>query len=100
MFTTKAPTEKSGLEKAIDSLLAEMENFSGDDEEYAKMVSQLDTLYKLKEVDNKINTDNRVSAETWATIGANLFGILLIVQHERAHVMTSKALSFIMKAKK
>lgn len=99
MFNRKKLDEKSGLEKAIDELLSEMKNFHGDDEEYAKMVAQLDTLYKLKEVDHKVETGKRVSAETWAVIGGNLLGIVMIVSHERAHVLTSKALGFVSKVR-
>lgn len=96
MLTKKTP-EKTGLESTIDKLIAEMEDFSGFDDEYAKMVVQLDTLYKLKEVDQKVDASKHVSRDTWAIVGANLAGILMIVGHERANVVTSKALNLLMK---
>lgn len=89
----KLSDEKSGLEKAIDKLLADMDNTDSDSESYATMVTQLNTLYKLKEVD----IPKRVSADTLVIAATNILGIILIVGHERAHIVTSKALSFILK---
>lgn len=97
MFTVKPPASKTGLESAINKLLSDMEIFEGDSEEYAKMVEQLDVLYKLKEVDQKVESHRRISADTLAIVAANLLGILIIVGHERAHVVTSKALGFMLK---
>lgn len=88
---------KHTLETTIDTVLSEMANEDPFSAKYANMADQLTKLYALKETDHKIKTDNRVSKETWATIAANLAGIAIIVGHERAHVVTSKALSFIMK---
>lgn len=93
MFTPKSTTEESGLQKAIDEILREMSQHSSDTEEYAKMADQLTKLYSLKEVDSK----RRVSPDTLATVAANLLGIILIVGHERIHVVTSKALNFVLK---
>lgn len=92
MFTMKtASTEKSGLEKAIDELLDEMANELGTSDEYSKMADQLVKLYKLKEVDST----QRVSKDTIALIAGNLAGIAMIVGHERAAVVTSKAMTFV-----
>lgn len=133
MFNYENSATKAGLDDAINALLSEMNNFSGDDEEYAKMVTQLDKLYKLKEIDikdrdfvlkiqeaqikeketslkereldhkekeldNDIELQKRKSFESWATIGVNLLGILLIVEHERTSVITSKALGLIFRS--
>jgi hypothetical protein len=91
----KAPNTDPDLNVPINNVLTQMANFSAEDEEYAKMVDQLSKLYKLKELDKP----QRVSADTWALIGGNLLGIMLIVGHERAHVVTSKALTFVGKLK-
>jgi hypothetical protein len=92
MFKKPDP-EPSALELVITNLLDEMQLTSCDSEEYSKMVAHLTKLYSLKEQD----TPKRVSPETWAMIGGNLAGIMLILQHERFHVITSKALSFVSK---
>lgn len=99
MFTKKPTTNKDGLTQAIDSLLEEMSALSGDDPEYAKMADQLTKLYTLKEVDHKVESNRRVSMDTLAVVGANLAGILMIVGHERANIVTSKALTLLTKLK-
>jgi hypothetical protein len=35
--------------------------------------------------------------DTWATIGANLAGIIIILNHERAHVIATKSLGLVRK---
>lgn len=89
----KKPTEKTGLEKAIDNVLSEMAGPSTDSDEYARMVDQLAKLHAMKTAESR----PRISPDTWATISANLAGILVIVGHERAHIVTSKALGFVKK---
>ncbi len=89
----KSPAEKTGLEEAIDKVLTEMKTFSAEDDDYAKMTVQLETLYKLKEIDKP----ERVSRDTLALIAGNIAGIILIVGYERANIVTSKALSLLLK---
>lgn len=97
MFAKKSSTATAvNLDQAIDKLLFQMDNVNGDADEYAKMADQLVKLYKLKEVDSK----KRVSPDTLAVVAGNLLGILVIVGHEKAHVMTSKAIGFVMKTAK
>ncbi|ADD81039.1 gp041 [Rhodococcus phage ReqiPoco6] len=99
MFNSKPSDSKVGLENAINSLLEEMSHLNGDSEEYAKMTEQLDVLYKLKEVDHKVEAGKRVSADTLAIIAGNVLGIAMIVGHERVSILTSKALPLLMKLK-
>lgn len=90
---SKQTPEPTGLEKAITDVHRQMIALSADDDEYAKMADNLTKLYKLREHD----APRRISPDTLATITANLAGIALIVGHERAHVVTSKALGFVLK---
>lgn len=85
------PTEKSGLDQAIEKVLHEMKSFSSEDDEYAKMVDQLEKLYALKDTEKP----DRVSRDTLAIIAANLIGIVLIVGYESKNIVTSKALNFL-----
>jgi hypothetical protein len=82
------------LDEAIERLLNRMQYVEVDSEEYGTMVSRLDKLYAMKNTNR-----NRVSKDAIWTIGANILGIILILGHERANVVTSKALSFIVKPK-
>lgn len=93
MFKLKPPGEKSKLDEAIDNLFSDMAGLSSDSEDYAKMVQQLSVLYSLKE------EPKRVSPDTLCVVAGNLLGVILIVGHERAHVITSKALLFVQKLK-
>lgn len=93
MFDFKKEKEATPLEKEIESLFASLSDYKKDSKEYAQIADQLVKLYKLKETDSK----SKVSPDTWAIIGANLAGILLIIGHERVGIITSKALSFVMK---
>ncbi len=90
MHIWKRKTEKSGLEEAIDTLLTEMTNFSGDDVEYAKMTEQLSKLYALKEID----TPDRVKRDTLAIVAGNIAIALLIIGFEQSHVVTTKVQAF------
>lgn len=92
MFDPQLPA-KTNLDKAIDDLYLQMDDLTGDTQEYAKMADQLVKLHALK----MNESSRRVSPDVKATILANLLGILIIVTHERVHVVTTKALGFIKK---
>ena len=92
MFINKTPRETTQLDETIDDLFQELAGFSANEEGYAKASDQLVKLIKLKK---EIEPSWRVSPDTLALIGANLLGILLILNFERAGVVASKALSFV-----
>ena len=89
----KKQNEPNELETTINALLTRMADVSPQSPEYAKMADQLVKLYKLKEHD----APRRISPDTKALILANLAGIVAIIGYERANVITSKALNFVMK---
>ena len=99
MFTEKPADNKAGVTEAINTLLEELSGHQAESPEYAKIVDQLTKLYALKEVDHKVNSNKRVSMDTLAIVGGNILGIVLIVGHERAAVLTSKALTLLTKVK-
>lgn len=92
MFARKQQ-EPTKLDQAIDAVFADMSGFTSDADEYNAMTDQLEKLYKLKEID----APKRISPDTLAIVSANLIGIIIIVGHERAHIVTSKALTFVLK---
>jgi hypothetical protein len=93
MIIKRLPAEKTGLEKAIDEILREMETLNADDDAYATMVDQLTKLHKLKECEKP----SQVSKDTWAIVGGHVLGIALIVFYEKSNVVTSKALNLLFK---
>jgi len=91
MFARKKP-EKTRLDQAIDYLLARLVE-DDDPEDTAKTVDQLAKLYKMKELD----APKHVSPDTLLLVAGSLAGIVLIIGYERANVVTSKALAFVLK---
>lgn len=88
----RTPDDNPGLNDAINQALKHLENSEFTDEEYAKTLTILERLYKLK-----TPRPPALSQDTMVTVGAHLLGILMIVGHERAHLVTSKALGFVQK---
>lgn len=83
----KQPYEVA-LDEAITEALAQLSNLTADSKEYAQTADQVVKLYELRK-------KNRISPDVLVTAGANILGILVIVGHERAHVVTSKALTLL-----
>lgn len=79
------------LEEEITSLLKLMAlEHDKSTEKYAGMTKQLTALHEL-------STKSRISNDTLVTVGTHLAGIVLILGHERAHVIASKAFGLVKK---
>lgn len=85
--------EPSDLDEAMHEVYSEMKGFTADSDEYCKMTDQLIKLHSMQTLDKS----RRISPDTAATIGANLLGIALVLHYERLHVVTSKALNFVIR---
>lgn len=92
MFTTK-PAPKTEIDDALTKALAELEVIDISDEKYGPALDRVVKLHKMKQE----SLPKRVSPDTKALVGANLVGIVMILSHEHAHVITSKALAFVLK---
>lgn len=96
MFNLKVTkTEPSDLDKAITRLYELMAETGPETQAYDAMTNQLTKLHKLKETET---SSKRVSPDTLAIIAGNLAGIVALLSYERAHVITSKALGFVLKS--
>lgn len=83
----------SELDKEILSALKELDNHESTSDEFGVVVDRIAKLQKLKS-----ETGLRPpSLDTVLIVGANIFGILWLTRYEREHVITSKALGFVMK---
>lgn len=91
MFALRKETTQ--LQETIASLQLSLNDLVLEPSERAKVADQLIQLHTIQEK----TTRGKVSAETWATIAGNLAGILIIVKHEQANVIASKALAFVTK---
>lgn len=96
MFTIKkSSSEPTNVDKEINRIYKQMADTPPSTDDYAAMLDQLSKLQKLKETETK----KQVSPDTWVTAAASIIGILIIVGYEHVHVVGSKALPFVMKAK-
>lgn len=93
MFNFKPSNTRQPIDDTIDELLEDMKGLVADDEAYGVAMNRLERLYAIKQQ----NARQRVSPDTMAIVAGNLAGIILIVGHERAHMVTSRALDFVKK---
>lgn len=93
MFKPKTAPEPTALDLAITRVLSAMADTRHIPDDHTMLV---DTLVKLQSIKDAQRPE-RLSKDAIATITANLMGILLILNHERAGIVTSKALSFVSK---
>lgn len=94
MFNRKPTPELTALNEVITDALSVLNDHIAGSPEYGQALKHLTKLYALKES----TPPSRVTPDTIALVLGNLAGIILIVGHERGAVVTSKALSFVMKA--
>jgi hypothetical protein len=108
MSTPNSSTE-SPIDKAIAEVLERLHVLEPEDKEYAAATNQLEKLHRMKMAEHTASVDwiiknheiaqaarpKPVSRDTLVLAAANLLGIVLIVGHERANVITSKAVGFI-----
>jgi hypothetical protein len=90
MFKKREDPIESAYDEQLLHLLELARKENGYTEDYKSIISQ---ATKLKE----LRTTDRISKETWATIGANLAGIVIILTHERTHIIASKAFGLLKK---
>lgn len=90
MFARKE-REETALDKVINENLRWLDPNSDD---YMQSIEALERLYKLKQQETAMS---KISPDTAAMIAGNIVGILLIIHYERANILASKALSFVLK---
>lgn len=94
MITKVKPALSASLQDLINDLQEQMLETNYDTEEYARMLNQLSTLYKLKELDRP---KPQISRDTLVLVAGNLVGILMILNYEKVGVVTSRAIGFVTK---
>lgn len=96
MFNIK-PKENAGLDLVIGIAEAELAKQDIGSDEYTKIMDQLERLYKMKA---SVKTDpNRVGKDNLIAVIGNFVGLVLVINHERVNVITSKALNMIVRSK-
>lgn len=90
MFRTRGLTL---VERLLDRTLRELNNHPIGSDEYVRTMDAVIKLHKLREEEKP----KSVSKDTLLIVSANLLGILLILQYEHLHPITTKAMSFVLK---
>jgi len=85
----------TALDVAIQTALEKLNDLNPGTKEYSVHLDQIAKLMLFKEK----TTPKRVSPDTVAIVAGNLAGILMIVSYERVHIVTSKALGFVIKSR-
>jgi hypothetical protein len=93
MFTGDKP--ESQLEAAINKAYRDLDSHPVGTEKYVQTLDAIVKLHKMKE-DEK---PSEVDKNTALIVGANILGILLIIRHEHVNVITSRAMSTLIKPK-
>lgn len=87
--------KKTKLEVVIDSILDDMSKLEPNSDEYTDMANNLEKLLKAKSCEKL----KGISPDTIAIVLGNLLGIVLILKHEKIDIITTKALSFVLKGR-
>lgn len=85
----------SVLDEPIAKVLTAMNAVEPGSDEYKSLMKDLDDLTRMKSLEDR----KRVSADTIWTVGGQLFSVGIIVFHERAHVIATKALAIATRSK-
>lgn len=89
MFKFNA-NKTSAIDEVIEDAIRELKGHEAHSDQYAKIVEQIEKLEEIRE-----NKTERFSKDTVLMVAGNLAGILMIINHEQVHVITSKALPFV-----
>jgi hypothetical protein len=86
---------RSELEEVKAQVVAEMRTLDVTSDEWKRNFEHLEKLTILEATEAR----NKVSPDTMAVVAANLAGIIVIVGYEHAHVLASRALTFLLRTK-
>ena len=89
-------TKRKRIKKAEEAIDRHIENLIMD----AKTEEEIKTVIALMEKRQNLDKDKKkLDPNTIAIIAANLLGIGLILSYEKLHVVTTKALGFVIKGR-
>lgn len=98
MFNQKPQSAAPLLDEMIANAHSEAASFEVFSDEYAVAVKNIAELYKIRtSIEEK---QDKFSKDQMLAVAGNLAGIIAILGYERVHVISSKALGFVMKAAK
>lgn len=86
--------KRKNLDSMIEDLEHEMIGGDPESEEYAVLLQRYERLVNLRQ-----NAKGKIDPNTAMLVGGNLLGILAILSYEKIGIVTSKALSLLIKPK-
>ena len=95
IFKRKAK-EPTLIDQLIDECMNEMLTMTSGSKDYTEALDNLKDLYKLRDLEK---SRKKVSPDVLAGIFGNIFMGGMIIGHERAHAITTKAFSLLTKPK-
>lgn len=87
--------KQTKLEMEIDCILEILSIMPPESKEYSIIADNLEKLYKAKHA----SKNGCVSKDTIVIVLGNLLGIVLILGYERANIITTKAIQFVLKGR-
>lgn len=91
---TENPLSGNGnIDEEVKRVVSQLGTMAVGSPEYETAVKQLETLCRAR----NYKSSSAISADTIVLAAANILGILLILNYEKAGVVTSKALGFILR---
>jgi hypothetical protein len=91
-FTTKKD-KRTKVERLMDEQLEQLMDQAKTQKEVAEVLALIERREELK------SKKKQLSPDTIAVIAGNLLGIILILGYERANVITTKALGFVIRGR-
>jgi hypothetical protein len=111
MTESDTPIE-TRIDEEVHHLLQFMNTESTYTDEYKSMFTQLTKVMelrlqestsekanaiKLQDMQQQLAQHNSITKEAWLTVGTHVAGLIVLMNHERAHVIASKAFGFVKK---
>lgn len=89
------PKTNTYVDHEISRTVLRLQDLEPDSDEYGALLERLSKLQKIRQEEKP----DRPKLDTILTVTANLIGVTLILMVEHEHVITSKAMNFVMKPK-
>lgn len=94
---TNKRDKRTALEMEIDDLTIGLQQIDPHSDEYHDRLESIERLSKLRDESRK--SQRQVSPDTVLVVSGNLLGIVLILMHEKLHVISTKALNFVIRGR-
>jgi hypothetical protein len=98
MFT-KREQKHTYVDELIVKATLEIKNHDVNSEEYNNILDRITKLQKIRVEEREFFDKDLPSADTILTVAANLLGIVMIINHEHLHPITTRAMNMLQKPK-